>query len=79
MSNFNDELNLLEATGVDEDQLKKYKNDQIDLLKSTGVSDNEINNFLGLVDPAENENVTNPITNFCLYNLHFLALPLAKN
>jgi len=64
MSNFNDELNLLEATGVDEDQLKKYKDDQIDLLKSTGVSDNEINDFLGTVDPAENENVANPITNF---------------
>ena len=64
MSNFSDELNLLEATGVNDEDLKKYKDEQVDLLKSTGVSDNEINTFIGVVDPAENENVTNPINNF---------------
>lgn len=64
MTAFTDEMLILKAAGADEEELQKYQKEELQLLSASGVSDQEIQEYVGIKPPAENENVTKPISQY---------------
>ena len=64
MSSFSDDLMILQDAGATDEELKKLKDDEIQLLNDAGADEDEIKDHLGIKLPAENDNVTKPMTEY---------------
>lgn len=64
MSDFTDEMLILQAAGANEEELKKHQKDELQILSDAGATEEEIKQHIGVINPSENENVTKPMTDY---------------